>query len=202
MAEMTAECLTQVLSLLADEPSSCEPVIQSHVTRCVVVCGGGGKTTLSKLHPDLFTDIDTFWLPSARPEQYLLNLWAQHPGDWSLVRACELLKAHRMWRSNSQSLISAIPEHNPGPSLRPVTAARCALVQTPEQAAIFSDTPTIVLVPNLAWHEAALIARGDGDRVREVCRAQRVQGASDPRAEEFGSWEELRLRACAFAQTK
>jgi aromatic ring-opening dioxygenase LigB subunit len=199
--KMTSEWLIEALTLLTDESSSYETVDHSYLKCCIVVCGGGGKTTLSKLHPDLFSDIDNYWLPAARPEQHLLNLWAQHSGDWSLVRACEMLKAHRMLRSTTCSAMPlAKKQSEQGPPTAQLTAERCVLVQTPDQAALFPDTPTIVLVPNPAWHEAALIARGDGDWVREVCRAQRAQGAMDPRAEVFGSWEELSLRACAFAK--
>ncbi|KAJ3377198.1 hypothetical protein HDU84_008895, partial [Entophlyctis sp. JEL0112] len=83
----------------------------------LVICGGGGKTTLSKLHKELFSDIDDYWNTETGPAEALLIQRFEREKtvpdrSKSLIDACVLLKAENCVRAgtNGRILLVQIPE--------------------------------------------------------------------------------------------
>lgn len=161
----------------------------------IAIPGGGGKSTLVSKHPDILSDIDSFWEPAAAAEAEIVQHFceARARGDEAeesrAITACMLHKAHRASRSAD-------------------ALSQVVLVQVPAQADVLLSGPLncshssfLRMVPTQHLHEACMAARGDDARIMTICRDQRSAclNADMGNLKEYASFEELETAVLAFA---
>ena len=128
-----------------------------------VICGGGGKTTLSKNNQN-FIDIDNFWDINGQIESKMIKEFKEARENKNeklvqkIIKECMNYKATKLKNElNKDNVV--------------------ILVQSVEQANLISNDNNNIycFVPSINLHESLMEKRKDSDFVKEVCRMQRKE---------------------------
>ena len=128
-----------------------------------VICGGGGKTTLSKNNQN-FIDIDNFWDINGQIESKMIKEFKEARENKNeklvkkIIKECMNYKATKLKNElNKDNVV--------------------ILVQSVEKENIISNDNNNIyfFVPSINLHESLMEKRKDSDFVKEVCRMQRKE---------------------------